>query len=74
MAVIWYFPAMKMNLRQWLSCKGMVFVCVIWSFDDMGLGEQVILYDKESKGVNMGLGVENSVKSGRESDLSVLRK
>ena len=74
MAVIWCFPAMKMNLRLWLSCKEMVFVCVIWSFDDMGLGEQVILSDKESKGVNMGLGVENSVKSGRESDLSVLRK
>lgn len=74
MAVIWCFPAMKMNLRQWSSCKEMVFVCVIWSFDDMGLGEQVILSDKESKGVNMGLGVENSVKSGRESDLSVLRK
>ena len=74
MAVIWCFPAMKMNLRRWLSCKEMVFVCVIWSFDDMGLGEQVILSDKESKGVNMGLGVENSVKSGRESDLSVLRK
>ena len=35
MAVIWYFPAMKMNLRRWLSCKGMVFVCVIWSFDDI---------------------------------------
>ena len=50
MAVIWCFPAMKMNLRQWLSCKGMVFVCVIWSFDDMGLGEQVILSDKKSKG------------------------
>ena len=74
MAVIWCFPAMKMNLRLWSSCKEMVFVCVIWSFDDMGLGEQVILSDKESKGVNMGLGVENSVKSGRESDLSVLRK
>ena len=74
MAVIWCFPAMKMNLRQWSSCKEMVFVCVIWSFDDMGLGEQVILSDKESKGVNMGLGVENSVKSGRESDLSGLRK
>ena len=28
----------------------MVVVCVIWSFDDMGLGEQVILSDKESKG------------------------
>ena len=50
MAVIWCFPAMKMNLRRWLSCKDMVFVCVIWSFDDMGLGEQVILSDKESKG------------------------
>ena len=31
----------------------MVFVCVIWSFDDMGLGEQVILSDKESKEVTM---------------------
>lgn len=51
MAVIWCFPAMKMNLRQWSFCKEMVFVCVIWSFDDMGLGEQVILSDKESKGV-----------------------
>ena len=50
MAVIWCFPAMKMNLRQWLSCKEMVFVCVIWSFDDMGLGKQVILSDKKSKG------------------------
>ena len=47
MAVIWCFPAMKMNLRLWLSCKEMVFVCVIWSFDDMGLGEQVILSDKK---------------------------
>ena len=28
----------------------------------------------KTKGVNMGLGVENSVKSGRESDLSGLRK
>ena len=28
----------------------------------------------KTKGVNMELGVENSVKSGRESDLSVLRK
>ena len=49
MAVIWYFPAMKMNLRRWLSCKEMDFVCVIWSFDDMGLGEQVILSDKGNR-------------------------
>ena len=49
MAVIWYFPAMKMNLRRWLSCKGMVFVCVIWSFDEMGLREQVILSDKGNR-------------------------
>ena len=49
MAVIWCFPAMKMNLRLWLSCKEMVFVCVIWSFDDMGLGEQVILSDKGNR-------------------------
>ena len=47
MAVIWCFPAMKMNLRQWSSCKEMVFVCVIWSFDDMELGKQVILSDKK---------------------------
>ena len=25
----------------------MVFVCTIWSFDDMALGEQVILSDKK---------------------------
>ena len=50
MAVIWCFSAMKMNLRRWLSCKGMVFVCVIWSFDDMGLREQVILSDKKNRG------------------------
>ena len=49
MAGIWCFPAMKMNLRQWSSCKEMVFVCVIWSFDDMGLGEQVILSDKGNR-------------------------
>ncbi len=30
---------MKMNLKLWLSCKGMVFVCAIWSFDEMRLGE-----------------------------------
>ncbi len=53
MAVIWYFPAMKMNLRRWLSCKGMVFVCVIWSFDDMGLREQVILSDKKIEEISM---------------------
>ena len=40
----------ELLLRQWSSCKEMVFVCVIWSFDDMGLGEQVILSDKGSKG------------------------
>ena len=53
MAVIWCFPAMKMNLRQWSSCKEMVFVCVIWSFDDMGLGEQVILSDKKKEEISM---------------------
>ena len=37
------------ELRRWLSCKGMVFVCVIWSFDDMGLREQVILSDKRNR-------------------------
>lgn len=40
---------MKMNLRLWLSCKEMVFVCVIWSFDEMGLREQVILSDKGNR-------------------------
>ena len=60
MAVIWYFPAMKMNLRRWLSCKGMVFVCVIWSFDGMGLGEQVILSDKESKGGQWAMNILNN--------------
>ena len=53
MAVIWCFPAMKMNLRMWLSCKEMVFVCVIWSFDDMGLGEQVILSDNKIEEISM---------------------
>lgn len=53
MAVIWCFPAMKMNLRQWSSCKEMVFVCVIWSFDDMGLGEQDILSDKKMEEISM---------------------
>ena len=53
MAVIWCFPAMKMNLRQWSFCKEMVFVCVIWSFDDMGLGEQVILSDKKIEKISM---------------------
>ena len=53
MAATWCFPAMKMNLRLWLSCKEMVFVCVIWSFDDMGLGEQVILSDKKIKEISM---------------------
>jgi len=27
----------------------MVFACEIWSFDDMGLGEQVILSDKGNR-------------------------
>ena len=53
MAVIWCFPVMKMNLRQWSSCKEMVFVCVIWSFDDMGLGEQVISSDKKIEEISM---------------------
>lgn len=60
MAVIWCFPAMKMNLRQWSSCKEMVFVCVIWSFDDMGLGKQVILSDKKSKGGQWAMNILNN--------------
>ena len=60
MAATWCFPAMKMNLRRWLSCKGMVFVCVIWSFDDMGLGEQVILSDKKSKGGQWAMNILNN--------------
>lgn len=39
----------ELLLRQWSSCKNMVFVCVIWSFDDMGLGEQVVLSDKKAR-------------------------
>jgi hypothetical protein len=31
----------------------MVFVCVIWSFDDMGLGEQVILSDNKIEEISM---------------------
>ena len=27
--------------------------CVIWSFDDMGLGEKVILYDKKIEEISM---------------------
>ena len=38
-----------LSFTQWSSCKEMVFVCVIWSFDDMGLGEQVILSDKGNR-------------------------
>ena len=60
MAAILCFPAMKMNLRRWLSCKGMVFVCVIWSFDDMGLGKQVILSDKKSKGGQWAMNILNN--------------
>ena len=60
MAVIWCFPVMKMNLRQWSSCKEMVFVCVIWSFDDMRLGEQVILSDKKSKGGQWAMNILNN--------------
>ena len=57
MAVIWCFPAMKMNLRRWLSCKEMVFVCVIWSFDDMGLGKQVILSDKVNRETKQNINI-----------------
>ena len=60
MAATWCFPAMKMNLRRWLFCKGMVFVCVIWSFDDMGLGKQVILSDKKSKGRQWAMNILNN--------------
>ena len=38
----------------------MVFVCVIWSFDDMGLGEQVILSDKKSKGGQWAMNILNN--------------
>ena len=73
MAVIWCFPAMKRNLRQWSSCKEMVFVCVIWSFDDMGLGEQVILSDKESKGATMNecREVTEKYRTGRSAYLRI---
>ena len=42
-----------LSFTQWSSCKEMVFVCVIWSFDDMGLGEQVILSDKKIEEISM---------------------
>ena len=29
--------------------KDIVFECVIWSFDDIGLGKQVILSDKGNR-------------------------
>jgi hypothetical protein len=32
-----------------LFMQCMVFVCVIWSFDEMGLREQVILSDKGNR-------------------------
>ena len=38
----------------------MVFVCVIWSFDDMGLGKQVILSDKKSKGGQWAMNILNN--------------
>lgn len=47
-------------IKLWLSCKDMVFVCVIWSFDDMGLGEQVILFDKKSKGEKWAMNILNN--------------
>ena len=68
MAVIWCFPAMKMNLRQWSSCKETV------SYTHLDVYKRQDYRNGKTKGVNMGLGVENSVKSGRESDLSGLRK
>ena len=33
----------------YLFMQCMVFVCVIWSFDEMGLREQVILSDKGNR-------------------------
>ena len=39
----------ELLLRQWSSCENMAFVCVIWSFDDMELGKQVILSDKKAR-------------------------
>ena len=38
----------------------MVFVCVIWSFDDMRLGEQVILSDKKRKGGQWAMNILNN--------------
>lgn len=37
----------------------MVFVCVIWSFNEIGLGEQVILFDKKSKGGQWTMNILN---------------
>ena len=38
----------------------MVFVCVIWSFNEIGLGEQVILFDKKSKGGQWTMNILNN--------------
>ena len=35
----------------------MVFVCVIWSFDDMGLGKQVILSDKVNRETKQNINI-----------------
>ena len=48
---------MTIELRQWSSCKEMVFVCVIWSFDDMGLGKQVILSDKVNRETKQNINI-----------------
>ena len=54
------------------SNKSIKGYCLGFRRERRGYGTE--LAEEPWKGVNMGLGVENSVKSGRESDISGLRK
>ena len=63
---------MTIELRQWSSCKEMVFVCVIWSFDDMGLGEQVILSDKGNRETDLRKGNSSGISSFQSGQIAVL--
>ena len=43
------------GIYSFMQC--MVFVCVIWSFDDMGLGKQVILSDKVNRETKQNINI-----------------
>ena len=49
------------TLTKWLKdfreSGDMVFACVIWSFDDMGLGKQVILSDKVNRETKQNINI-----------------